>query len=204
MLIISLIAQKGGGGKTSVARCLAVAFERSGVSTAILDMDPQASAALWAKRREAEPPEVIPTVLPLLGDTLKAAQESVDLVLIDTPPKNAEVALAAARVSDLVIVPCQGGRSMISRRCRPPKQILDVTGNVRTFVLLNGVPPNLARREEATASITGHPEAPFFRMPACLRTPRCLRRFLGSGLNAPGIRAKRQGSARNRECPQIC
>ena len=44
------------------------------------------------------------------------------------------------------------------------KQILDVTGDARTFVLLNGVPPNLARREGAAASITGHPEAPF---PVC-------------------------------------
>ena len=163
MLTISLIAQKGGSGKTSVSRCLAVAFERSGVSTAILDMDPQASAALWAKRRGAEPPEVIPTVLPLLGDTLKAAQESVDLVLIDTPPKNADVALAAARVSNLVIVPCRAQIDDIETLLAT-KQILDVTGDVRTFVLLNSVPPNLARREEATASITGHPEAPF---PVC-------------------------------------
>ena len=163
MLTISLVAQKGGVGKTSVARCLAVSFERSGVSTAILDMDPQASAALWAKRRKAESPEVIPTVLPLLGDTLKAAQESVDLVLIDTPPKNADVALAATRVSDLVIVPCRAQIDDIET-LSATKQILDVTGDVRTFVLLNGVPPNLARREEAAASIIGHPEAPF---PVC-------------------------------------
>lgn len=166
MLTISLIAQKGGVGKTSVAKCLAVAFERSGVSTAILDMDPQASATLWAKRREAELPEVIPTVLPLLGDTLKAAQASVDLVLIDTPPKNADVAIAAARTSDLVIVPCRAQIDDIET-LSATKQILDVTGVVRTFVLLNGVPPNLARREEAAASITGHPEAPF---PVCPHT----------------------------------
>ena len=163
MLTISLIAQKGGVGKTSVARCLAVAFERSGVSTAILDMDPQASAALWSKRREAEQPEVIPTVLPLLGDTLKAAQESVDFVLIDTPPKNAAVAIAAARVSDLIIIPCRAQIDDIET-LPATKQILDVTGDARTLVLLNGVPPNLARREEASASITGHPEAPF---PVC-------------------------------------
>ena len=163
MLTISLIAQKGGVGKTSIARCLAVAFERSGVSTAILDMDPQASAALWAKRREAEQPEVILTILPFLNDTLKAAQESVNLVLIDTPPKNADVAIAVARVSDLIIVPCRAQIDDIET-LSATKQILDVTGDARTFVLLNGVPPNLARREEAAASIIGHPEAPF---PVC-------------------------------------
>ena len=160
MFTISFIAQKGGVGKTSIARCLAVAFERSGVPVAILDMDPQASATLWAKRREAEQPEVIPTVLPLLGDMLKAAQESVDLVLIDTPPKNADVAIATARVSDLIIIPCRPQIDDIET-LPATKQILDVTGAAKTFVLLNGVPPNPARREEAAASITGHPEAPF-------------------------------------------
>ena len=158
MLTILLVAQKGGVGKAFVARYLAVAFGRQP-----LDMDPQASAALWAKRREAEQPEVISTVLPFLGDTLKAAQESVDLVLIDTPPKNADVAIAAAHVSDLIIVPC---RAQIddSETLSATKQILDVTGDARTFVLLNGVPPHLARREAAAAAITGHPEAPF---PVC-------------------------------------
>ena len=87
MLTIALIAQKGGTGKTTVARCLAVAFERSVQASAIIDMDPQASASLWAKRRAADLPEVIPTVLPLLGDTLKAAEQSIKVVLIDTPPK---------------------------------------------------------------------------------------------------------------------
>ena len=48
------VLQKGGTGKTTVARCLAVAFERSVQASAIIDMDPQASASLWAKRREAD------------------------------------------------------------------------------------------------------------------------------------------------------
>jgi chromosome partitioning protein len=97
MLTISLIAQKGGTGKTTLARSLAIAFERNGQATAIIDMDPQASAALWGKRRESDQPEVISTVLPLLADVLKAASETVKVVLIDTPPKNADVAIAAAR-----------------------------------------------------------------------------------------------------------
>src|SRR4051794_5698034 len=108
MLTISLIAQKGGTGKTTIARCLAVAFERSGKSAAIIDMDPQASAALWPKRREADHPEVIPTVLPLLDDTIESSRETtLDVLIIDTPPKSSEVAIAAARHSDLVIIPCR-------------------------------------------------------------------------------------------------
>jgi chromosome partitioning protein len=163
MLTIALIAQKGGTGKTTLARSLAVAFERSGQAAAIIDMDPQASASLWAKRREDKNPEVIPTVLPLLSDTLKAAAASVEVVLIDTPPKNADVAIAAAKAADLVIIPCRAQIDDIET-LPATKQILDVTGNKPTFVLLNGVPPNQARISEAAQSISGHPDAPF---PVC-------------------------------------
>src|SRR5271155_3364564 len=132
MLTISLIAQKGGTGKTTVARCLAVAFERAGTAAAILDMDPQASATLWARRREAQLPEVIPTVLPLLREALKAAEKSVEVVIIDTPPKNADVAIEAAKVSDLIIIPCRPQIDDIET-LPATKQILDVTGMKPTF-----------------------------------------------------------------------
>ena len=163
MLTIAVIAQKGGSGKTTVARCLAVAFERSGQAAAIIDLDPQASATLWKKRREAEHPEVIPTVLPLLADTLKASTESVAVVLIDTPPKSADAAIAAAKAADLIIIPCRPQIDDIET-LPATKQILDVTGDKPTFVLLNSVPPNEARVKEAAASITEHPSAPF---PVC-------------------------------------
>jgi chromosome partitioning protein len=167
MLTIASISQKGGGGKTTVAKSLAVAIERSGKKAAILDMDPQASAALWAKRREAEHPEVIPTVLPLLSDVLKAAEASVDFALIDTPPKSADVAIAAARAADLILITA---RPQIEDLETLPatRQILDLTGDKPAIVILNAVPPNRARIEEAMARITGHKTAPFVVCPYTL------------------------------------
>ena len=164
MLTISLIAQKGGTGKTTVARCLAVAFELTGHTAAVIDMDPQASATLWAKRRKANNPEVIPTLLPLLPDTLEAAESSVDIVLIDTPPKNADVAIAAAKAADLILIPCRAQIDDIET-LPATQQLLDVTGEAPAFVFLNSLPPNLARREEAAASICNHPSAPFPVLP---------------------------------------
>lgn len=166
MITIALVAQKGGTGKTTLARCLAVAFERRSKATAIIDMDPQASASLWHKRREADHPEVIATPLPLLEDTLRAAEASVAYAIIDTPPKNADVAIAAARVSDLVIIPCRAQIDDIET-LPATKQILDVTGKTPTFVLLNAVPPYQVRREEACVSIEQHPDAP---LPVCPHT----------------------------------
>ena len=52
MKIISFISQKGGVGKTTLAIHLAVAFSADGLNVAILDLDPQASAAEWKDFRD--------------------------------------------------------------------------------------------------------------------------------------------------------
>jgi chromosome partitioning protein len=166
MFTIASISQKGGGGKTNVVKSLAVAIERSGKKAAILDMDPQASAALWAKRREAEHPEVIPTLLPLLPDALRAAEASVDFALIDTPPKSADVAVEAAKAADLVLITLRPQIEDIET-LPATRRILDLAGDKPAIVILNATPPNRARIEEVTALITGHETAPF---PVCPHT----------------------------------
>jgi chromosome partitioning protein len=45
MKTITIISQKGGAGKTTIAVHLAVAAERRGMKTALFDLDPQASAS---------------------------------------------------------------------------------------------------------------------------------------------------------------
>jgi len=160
MFIISLVAQKGGTGKTTLARCLAVAFERGGYAAAILDLDPQASAAIWGKRRTNENPEVIPTVLPLLDDALAAAKSAVDVVLIDSSPKSADVAIAAIKAADLVLIPCRPQIDDIET-LPATKNLLDISGQTPAYVFLNSVPHYEPRVIEAAESIANHPTSPF-------------------------------------------
>ena len=47
-----------------------------------------------------------------------AAEQGVDLVVIDTPPRSESAALEAARVANLVVIPCRA-------------QILDLEGIVK-------------------------------------------------------------------------
>ena len=47
MNVIAVVAQKGGVGKTTVSQCLAVEALRQGIAAAIIDTDPQKSAAEW-------------------------------------------------------------------------------------------------------------------------------------------------------------
>lgn len=102
---VAIISQKGGSGKTTLAIHLAVAAHRSGLRTAIIDLDPQASARKWGKRR-GEDPQVISDHAEMVADLIEAARKNgADLILIDTPPAADRAAGAAARVSDLLLIP---------------------------------------------------------------------------------------------------
>ena len=59
MLTVSLVSQKGGAGKTTLAVSLAVAHELAGGSAVVVDLDPQGSAGLWSDLRKTDQPVVV-------------------------------------------------------------------------------------------------------------------------------------------------
>jgi chromosome partitioning protein len=108
MRVISILSQKGGAGKTTIAVNLAVYASLQGASVAILDIDPQSSASTWADLRAADEPVTIPLPATRLGKALESAAENgADLVMIDSAPSSESATIAAARVSDFVLVPCR-------------------------------------------------------------------------------------------------
>ena len=108
MRTIALISQKGGAGKTTLAIALAVTAEREGVTSVLVDLDPQASAAQWGDLRKAYTPIVTCTPIARLTSVLKAAQGAgAAIAILDTAPHAADAALAAARASDFVLIPCR-------------------------------------------------------------------------------------------------
>ena len=105
MLVITMASRKGGVGKSSCARSLAVQALIDGLRTAIIDADPQGTILAWAKRRAAK----APAVYGLEGTTLETRLASLqaataDLVVIDTPPSVHPIIGMAAQASDLVLV----------------------------------------------------------------------------------------------------
>jgi chromosome partitioning protein len=108
MYTIAIVGQKGGTGKTTVAENLAVAATRAQRTVAVIDLDPQTTATNWRDRRKAEEPSVVSCQVARLRFVLAEAQANgVDLVFLDTPGKNAEAALEAAKAADLVFIPIQ-------------------------------------------------------------------------------------------------
>ena len=108
MKIVSIINQKGGAGKTTLALHIAVASSLAGLNTAIIDLDPQASAANWGDRRAERVPVVRSAHASRLAHELRQIQEAGgDMVVIDTAPHADSAALEAAQMSDLILIPCR-------------------------------------------------------------------------------------------------
>ncbi len=154
MFTISVIGQKGGTGKTTVALGLAVAIARTGKTVAIIDLDPQASASKWKDRREDENPAVVSAQASRLSPTLDTAKTAgVDFVIVDTAGRNDDSALISARAADLVLIPTRS--TIIELEVLPAaRDLVMLAGNPPAFVVLNGVHPQASKQaEEVRATV---------------------------------------------------
>ena len=110
-MIIALLNQKGGVGKTTLATHIAGELEFQGWSVILIDADPQGSALDWTQRRNQNG-------LPRLFGTVGLARETLhqeapalakrcDHIVIDGPPRIAALARSALLAADLVLIPVQ-------------------------------------------------------------------------------------------------
>ena len=140
MKTIAILSRKGGTGKTTLAIHLSVAFEQAGHTTALIDLDPQASAASWRDIRENKTPAVISTHASRLVQTLHLAKDSgATLAIIDTAPHTESAALDAANAAEFAVIPCKP--ALIDLKAIGSTINIIRLANVPASVVLNGVPP---------------------------------------------------------------
>jgi chromosome partitioning protein len=108
MMTLTMLSQKGGAGKSTLALHLACEAVTGGKKVLLLDLDPQGSLASWGAKRGELPPDVEAVHPSSLAKTLaEAAQEGYDLAVLDTAPSADRAAMLAAEVADLILVPCR-------------------------------------------------------------------------------------------------
>jgi chromosome partitioning protein len=129
-MIISLLNQKGGVGKTTLAVHLAVAFVNQKKRVLLVDADPQGSALDWSANRESK------TSLPVIGlpkailhKELPKMQSDYDFIIIDGSPRVYDVARSALMASDLVLIPVQPSPYDVWAA----KEIVDLLEEIKPF-----------------------------------------------------------------------
>ncbi len=111
MRTFAISINKGGVGKTTVAKTLATAATTAGLNVLILDVDTQQNSVGWRKRRDKQQADKpLPMALfcgekDLLDQLERAEHAGCDLVLIDTPPGKSTEAMAAVEAAEMVLVP---------------------------------------------------------------------------------------------------
>jgi chromosome partitioning protein len=111
MKTIGILARTGGAGKSTLTLHWAVEAERQRRRVAVIDIDPQQTSVKWSKRRLQQFGKQTPAMLVATASNLQEALEACEanglaLVLIDTPPHVEAPCREAARLADLVVIPC--------------------------------------------------------------------------------------------------
>jgi len=110
-MIVALLNQKGGVGKTTLATHIAGELALRGQQVILLDADPQGSALDWTQRRSQQGLPRLFSAVGLARETLH--QEAPELarrsdhVVIDGPPRIAALTRSALLAADRVLVPVQ-------------------------------------------------------------------------------------------------
>lgn len=109
-LIIGVISQKGGVGKSTIARTIAKTYAQSNWNVLIADMDvKQGTTFEWNSRRlnAALQPELQVQQFSSVSSSEKV-KDSYDLIVYDGTPHSTADTLAIAQVSNVVILPTGG------------------------------------------------------------------------------------------------
>jgi len=154
MLTVSLMSQKGGTGKTTLAVALAVASERNGRRAAVIDLDPQGSALAWRRLRKSPKPVIaaaIPTKLYAVRQAAKRA--GAELLIIDTAPHAEDAAIErAANIADIILIPCRPSGPDINA-IGETVSLARRSERAAAFTVINSAPVKNPLTEQARAAI---------------------------------------------------
>jgi chromosome partitioning protein len=106
-MILAVVNQKGGTGKSTVATNIASCFAAEGREVLLIDADPQHTALDWRADRPNDQPLLQAIGLPVrnLHQELEPFRRKYEVIIIDGGGRITATARAAVMASDFIIVP---------------------------------------------------------------------------------------------------
>jgi chromosome partitioning protein len=171
-MIISLLNQKGGVGKTTLAVNLATGISQRRYRVLLVDADPQGSALDWSASRATEAMfPVLGLPKPILHRELPKLTQDYDVIVIDGAPRVYDVARSAILTSDIVLIPVQPSPYDVWAA----KEIVDLVADVRAFkenlkaaFVINRKIVNTAIGRDVTAALIEY-DLPILNAQVCQR-----------------------------------
>ena len=154
--LVVLAKRKGGVGATHLATNLAVSLCRGGVSTTILDTDPQLSAYEWSMDRTAEGlpwPAVAKVRMAHLAPAI--SKQSSTITLIDCPPSFPSYLDELLRQADLILSPCRPALADLRSHATLAARCANL--HVTAHTVLTMCPPRGRITDEAEAALASMP-----------------------------------------------
>lgn len=172
-MIISVLNQKGGVGKTTMAVHLATALAQSGKRALMVDADPQGSALDWSATRQGD--GLFPVIgLPKATLHRELPKLAVDYgaIVVDGPPRVYDVARSAILASDLVLIPVQPSPYDVWAA----KEIVDLITeasafkeNLKTAFVINRKIVNTAIGRDVIEALSEYKTVPVLKSQVCQR-----------------------------------
>ena len=185
--VLSVLQQKGGVGKTTIAVHLATQIKELAphLRIAIADADPQKSATTWLNKGTTGV-EVYSVAADIDGANLKEELSSIDadLVIVDLPPAIASVSMRATLYSDVILVPV-GASALDIAAARHAidlcKEALELDPDKKYLLVPNRIQMNTASGRELRDVLQQW--GPVSKATLCLRVAYADSVMHGAGIN---------------------
>ncbi len=148
-MIISIVNEKGGSSKTTIATNLAFKFAKEKIDTLLIDADPQRSVETLINFRVNNELELPFNSVSKIGDSLaketKSLANKYDSIIIDTGGRDSKEMRQALLVSDIVIIPTIASgydQAVLDKMLNLIEESLVFNEKLKVLILISRASPN--------------------------------------------------------------